>query len=69
MACCGRANNRAQKSKAGDYHSRYAYLSSAQRAKQAAISGSKCNHCAALTMGDPCSVCGNPKTQGGAKEA
>ncbi len=63
MTCCGRPNNRAQKGSGGEagYYARYAYLNSSQRAKEKALVGSKCKECAALTMGDPCSVCGNPK--------
>ena len=62
--CCGRPNNRANKKGGGeaDYYARYAYLSSHQRARQAELVGSKCTTCDALTMGDPCSICGTSKT-------
>ncbi len=63
MPCCGRTDNRANKGGAAGYYERYAYLSSSKRAKQAELVGSKCTTCAALTMGDPCSVCGGSKTK------
>jgi hypothetical protein len=63
MGCCGRPDNRAGKGGQAAYYERYAYLSSSKRAKQAELVGSKCETCAALTMGDPCSVCGQSKTQ------
>ena len=62
MPCCGRPNNRNQKGGAAGYYERYTYLSSRQRARQEKLVGSKCESCDALTVGDPCSVCGNPKT-------
>jgi len=63
MPCCGRANNRRQKSvnKEG-YYDRYTYLNSHQRARQQQQS-SNCKNCAALTVGDPCAVCGQVKNQ------
>lgn len=57
--CCGRPNNR---SGPAGYYERYAYLSSSKKTKQAEISGSTCKTCSALTMGNPCSVCGGSKT-------
>jgi hypothetical protein len=63
MGCCGRPNNRAGKGGPASYYERYAYHNSHQIAEQIKISGSKCVTCDALTMGDPCSVCGNSKTQ------
>jgi len=64
MGCCGRPNNRASKGggEAG-YYARYAYLSGHQRAKQLELLGSKCSKCDALTMGDPCNICGTKKTE------
>lgn len=59
--CCGRPNNRQQKNSAAAYYERYAYLSSSQKEEQAKVAGSKCDTCDALTVGDPCTVCGNPK--------
>lgn len=61
MPCCGRANNRNQKSNQKSYYDRYTYLNSHQRAKQAAQQAGKCKTCNALTMGDPCAVCGQVK--------
>ena len=64
MACCGRPNNRANKLDKNDaeaYYERFAYLSSHQKAQQLQLVGSQCTSCAALTVGDPCSVCGEPK--------
>jgi len=62
--CCGRPNNRASKGGSeSDYYSRYAYLSSHQRERQAELIGSKCTTCDALTMGDPCTICGVAKTK------
>lgn len=58
--CCGRANNNSKKGAAG-YYERYAFLSSAQKEQQIKIAGNSCSICAAITIGDPCSVCGNPK--------
>ena len=59
--CCGRPNNRQKKSGSAGYYEKYAYLSSHQKEQQVKVSGSKCESCDALTMGDPCTVCGNPK--------
>jgi hypothetical protein len=56
--CCGRPNNRASAKDEGDYYSRFAYLSAAQKEKQRTIGVSNCTGCDALTMGDPCTVCG-----------
>jgi len=62
MGCCGRPDNRANKGgNAAEYYARYAYLSSHQRAQQAELVGSKCSSCDALTMGDPCTICGTNK--------
>lgn len=59
MGCCGRpASNRAKQK---SYHERYAYLSSSQRAKQLQATGSQCGTCNALTIGDPCTICGQTK--------
>ncbi len=63
MGCCGRPDNRRQKSNNKSYYDRYAYLNSNQRAKQLQQKGSSCKNCAALTMGDPCAVCGQVKNQ------
>ena len=67
MGCCGRPNNRASKGGAvggkAEYYARYAYLSGHQRAKQLELVGSKCSTCDALTMGDPCTICGSKKTK------
>jgi hypothetical protein len=63
MGCCGRPDNRVNTKGAAGYYERYAYLSSHQRAKQAELSGSKCLTCDALTLGDPCTVCGTSKTK------
>lgn len=65
MPCCGRPNNRANKldkNGAAAYYERFAYLSSHQKEQQQALVGTQCASCAALTVGDPCSVCNNPKT-------
>lgn len=69
MGCCGRPDNRANKGGAAGYYERYAYLSSHQRAQQAELIGSKCSDCDALTMGDPCSICGKKKTTPETEEA
>lgn len=61
MPCCGRTNNRKKKSNNKSYYDRYAYLNSHQRAKQTQLQGSNCKNCGALTMGDPCAVCGQVK--------
>ena len=63
MSCCGRANNRRQKSNNQSYYARYTYLNSHQKAKQLQQQGSTCKNCAALTMGNPCAVCGQSKNQ------
>lgn len=60
MPCCGRANNNTSKGAAG-YYERYAFLTGAQKEKQLKIAGSNCSTCTAITVGDPCSVCGNKK--------
>lgn len=64
MACCGRPDNRQNKGGAADYYSKYAYLSSHQREQAEKIIGAvaKCESCDALTMGDPCTICGAPKS-------
>lgn len=63
MGCCGRPDNRGSKEGAAGYYNKYAYLSSAQREKAQKIAGNigKCFNCDALTAGDPCTICGNPK--------
>ena len=61
--CCGRPNNRNKQGGEAGYYARFAYLSSHQKARQAQLSGSKCEACAALTVGDPCSVCGKAKNE------
>ena len=61
MPCCGRTNNNAKKG-ASAYYERYAFLSSAQKEQQLKIDGVNCTSCSAITIGDPCSICGNPKT-------
>jgi len=61
VPCCGRANNRANKNNEAAYYERYAYLSKEQRARQLELVGSTCATCDALTSGDPCSICSNPK--------
>ena len=64
MSCCGRPDNRVSKGGSpAEYYARYAYLSSHQRAQQAELGASKCEACSALTMGDPCGICGAKKTQ------
>jgi len=62
MPCCGRPSNNAKKGEAA-YYERYAFLSSAQKERQAKVAGSQCQTCKALTVGDPCTVCGNPKSE------
>ena len=64
MPCCGRPDNRQNKGGATDYYQKYAYLSSHQRAQAEKLVGQigKCESCDALTMGDPCTICGDPKT-------
>jgi len=59
--CCGRPNNRAAKE--GNYYERFAYLSSHQKQVQADTVGTTCPTCDAITLGNPCQVCGNPKDQ------
>ncbi len=68
MGCCGRPDNRVNTKGPAGYYERYAYLSSHQRAKQAELVGSKCKACDALTMGDPCTVCGAKKTMSSEQE-
>jgi hypothetical protein len=68
MPCCGRPNNRGVKGGEAEYYARHAYLTSAQKAKQAQLGVSNCASCDAITLGDPCKVCGNPKAQGEQKE-
>ena len=68
MPCCGRPDNRATGGE-GAYYERYAYLSSHKRAKQIELAGSKCEKCDALTMGDPCTICGAKKTKPETQEA
>ncbi len=69
MGCCGRADNRVKKSINKNYYDRYSYLNSQQRAKQLKQQGSSCKNCAALTMGDPCVVCGQVKNQNKEEQA
>lgn len=59
MGCCGRPDTRALKEK--NYYERFAYLSRHQKQTQAETVGSTCSTCDAITMGDPCKVCGTPK--------
>jgi recombinational DNA repair protein RecR len=54
--CCGRPDNRQVKNKS--YNERFAYLSSHQINKAQL---STCKECAALTSGDPCTICGKSK--------
>ncbi len=63
MGCCGRPAQRQSNNKNQDYYSRYAYLSSSQRAKQVQATGSMCSTCSALTTGDPCTICGQKKVK------
>lgn len=65
MGCCGRPDNRANKQGAAGYYQKYAYLSSHQREQAEKIVGKigKCEECDALTMGNPCTICGNPKKE------
>lgn len=58
MGCCGRPDNRTVK---GNYYDRFAYLTKHQRQMQAETVGTSCPTCDAITLGDPCKVCGNPK--------
>lgn len=64
MGCCGRPDNRQNKGGASDYYKKYAYLSSHQQEQAEKLLGSiaKCKSCDALTMGDPCTICGQPKS-------
>ena len=50
---------------AAGYYQKYAYLSSSQQEAAQKVVGkiSTCASCDALTVGDPCIVCGNPKVQ------
>ena len=60
--CCGRPNNSSQKGQGeAGYHSRYAYRSSSQLERLEEIGASSCSTCSAFTVGDPCTVCGDPK--------
>ena len=63
MSCCGRPNNRANKEGAAGYYRKYAYLSTRQIEQAGKVVGhvGKCKYCDALTVGDPCTICGNPK--------
>ena len=65
MPCCGRPNNRENKEGAAGYYKKYAYLSSSQQEAAEKIVGqiASCPSCDALTMGDPCTICGTPKTK------
>lgn len=65
MGCCGRPNNNPQNNKS-NYYQRYGYLTSAQKEAQLKLHGSKCSKCDALTIGDPCSVCGTAKAENSA---
>jgi len=64
MGCCGRPDNRQNKGGAKEYYQKYAYLSSHQREQAEKLIGQigKCTSCDALTMGDPCTICGQPKS-------
>ncbi len=63
MGCCGRPDNRQNKG-AKEYYQKYAYLSSHQQEQAEKLMGTiaKCVSCDALTMGDPCVICGQPKS-------
>jgi len=63
MGCCGRPDNRQNKG-AKEYYQKYAYLSSHQQEQAEKLMGTiaKCESCDALTMGDPCVICGQPKS-------
>lgn len=63
MGCCGRPDNRQNKG-AKEYYQKYAYLSSQQQEQAEKLMGTiaKCESCDALTMGDPCTICGQPKS-------
>ena len=63
MGCCGRPDNRQNKG-AKEYYQKYAYLSSHQQEQAEKLMGTiaKCTDCDALTMGDPCTICGQPKS-------
>jgi len=58
MGCCGRPNNNPTKQ---NYYERFAYLSSSQIEQKINTVGSTCPTCQAITLGDPCKTCGNPK--------
>lgn len=64
MPCCGRPDNRQNKGGSAEYYKKYAYLSSHQRAEAEKLIGQigMCASCDALTMGDPCTICGKPKS-------
>lgn len=65
MGCCGRPDNRQNKGgTAADYYKKYAYLSNHQREQAEKLIGQigRCEDCDALTMGDPCTICGQPKS-------
>jgi recombinational DNA repair protein RecR len=65
MGCCGRPDNRQNKGGgAAEYYKKYAYLSSHQQEQAEKLIGAigKCVSCDALTMGDPCTICGQPKS-------
>ena len=64
MPCCGRPDNRQNKGGGADYYKKYAYLSSHQREQAEKLIGAigMCASCDALTMGDPCTICGKPKS-------
>ena len=69
MPCCGRPNNRATKGGGeAEYYQRHTFLTAAQKAKQQQLGVSNCKKCDALTIGDPCNVCGNPKPVAKEKE-
>ena len=60
MGCCGRPDSRAVKE---NYYERFAYLTNQQKRTQAETVGTSCPTCDAITLGEPCSVCGNPKNK------
>ena len=63
MGCCGRPDNRQNKG-AKEYYQKYAYLSGHQQEQAQKLMGTiaKCEGCDALTMGDPCVICGQSKS-------
>jgi len=63
MGCCGKPNNRNQKSGASSYYERYGYLNSHQRADQKKLGISRCEACDAFTSGNPCNACGKSKAK------